>query len=263
MKRSLLAAAVSAVFLCLSFDGCFTEIGNAEGENKIRADFKIDYTRPEALPKGASGPGEGAGGKPAAAPLTHDTVIIDHFYLLVREAEYHLKGGGERHLWRESDSGLPVDFTGRDTLAILPVRPIEPDSILDFKLECRIPRPPALQPDSLDIITFHELGFVRGTYSFGGASVPFLFALPEAEHVNIRYPPSTFESWRKGSAYEMQVVFYALKWMSHAGIEKAKHSKDRQGTSFVLIDSLHNADLHRILSERFFLGFNTADVEKG
>lgn len=263
MKRPVFHAAISAVFLCLSFDGCFTEIGNAEGEKRIRADFKIDYTRPEALPKRASVTDPGTGGSPVAATLPHDTVIIDHFYLLVREAEYHLKGGGERHLWRESDSGLPVDFTGRDKFAILPVRAIEPDSILDFKLECRIPPPPALEPDSLDIGAFHQMGFVRGLYTFDGISVPFLFALPEAEHVNIRYPPITFESWRKGSAYEMQVVFFALKWMSHAGIEKAKKSKDRLGRSFVLIDSLHNADLHKILSDRFFTGFNTTDVEKG
>ena len=263
MSRGIFLAAVATALLTLSLDGCFTEIGNAEGENKIRADFKIDYTRVPALPKLSSGWMGGPAGKAGTALITHDTIIVEHFYLLVREAEYHLKGGGERHLWRESGAGVPVDFTGKDKIAMLPVRPIEPDSILDFSLECRIQAPPVKEPDSLDFGTFVDKGYIKGTYTADGVSIPFLFALPQADNLHIRYSPAVLESWRTGSEYDMQVVFFALKWISHSGIEEARRSKDRLGKSMVMIDTLHNPALHRILSDRFFTGFNTATVEKG
>lgn len=247
-RASLLLLALAAAPPAFLLDGCFTEVGNAEGENRIRADFRIDYVR-KPLPKRASSP--------------HDTVAVNHFYLLVREAEYHLKGGGERHLWRESDSGLAVDFTGGDKLAALPARPIEPDSIVDFTLNCSIPDPPPLAPDTLDLAAFREKGYIKGIYVAGKDTIPFLFALPATEYLHIRYAPSVLETWRKGNAYEMQVIFYALKWVTHAGLETADRSKDRAGRPFVLIDAGHNAGLHRTLADRFLTSFNTDQVESG
>ncbi len=249
----LAAAARGCILVLAAFlpffllEACFTDVGNAENENKIQADFTIDYTRSPALPK-------------LSGVATLDTAVIGQFYLLVREAEYHLKGGGERHLWRESDSGRPVDFTGRDSLAVLPVQSIESDSILDFSLECQLPSQRILDPGSVAFSTFRDKGYIKGIYAVGGDSIPFLFALPAGKKLRVHYQAGMLEDWKIGGAYDIQVIFFGLKWLSGAGIDQAVRSKDSEGRKMILLDAGHNASLHQALVARFLASFNTRDV---
>lgn len=227
-------------------DGCFTDVGNAEGEGLIQTEFSIDYSPGPAMPKA----GRSAG----------DSVFISQFYLTVREAEYHLAGGGEYHLWRDNDSGLVVDFTGRDPSATLPARPIGPDSILDFMIEARLAVPPEVNPDTLDFAAFAHPGFMKGAYRSGGGAFDFLFALPGTGRLNIGYSLEEFEAWRWGSGYRMQVVYYALRWMAGTDLSTVAVSVDRNGHPFILIDATHNSALHGLLADRFTQSFNSQRV---
>jgi hypothetical protein len=240
--------AVLALIGLLSLEGCFTEVGNAGGEKKLRAEFEIDYARHPSTPKVSS------------ARVATDTARISGFWLSVLEAEYHLAGGGEKYLWKELDSGYAVDFTGQDSGAVLPVRPIDPDSILDFRLFCRM-RP---HPESLavpDWSTFSHRGYVKGVYAFGGIEYPFLFSLPPSGILRLRYSKDFQETWRVPDGYRIRIVFHALRWLSGADFRSAEWSRDGRGMPFVIADSSRNAALHAALTTRFLQSFNATSSE--
>jgi hypothetical protein len=233
--------------------GCFTEVGNAEGEQLIEAKFSIDYSgNPRQLPK-RSGAGPG------------DSVTIAQFYLSVKEAEYHAVDSVtgkvyETHLWREDSAGLPVDFTGADTVAILPIQNVALFKAEALELECFIPKAGALTPDTLSFASFHDRGYIKGVFHSGNSSTPFLFALPAAKELHLLYSKQALESWYNDKGYICRFTFFGAKWMSGYAVDKAKTWADKTGEDVAVFDEDHNAALYQSLVDSFYKSFNTADV---
>src|SRR4051812_31136982 len=113
------------------FAGCFTEVGNADDDRLLQAQFSVDYSQPiKTQPK-----------RSASGTAAVQTATILRFYLGVREAEFQLFDSvrnqrAEYHLWKEDSAILPVDFTGRDPGASLPDQKVSGIDPLAMKLEC-------------------------------------------------------------------------------------------------------------------------------
>lgn len=230
--------------------GCFTEVGNPEGESLISATFRIDYAaNPKKQPK-------------AGAGLTGiEIVTISRFSLVVDEAEYHGIDARERHLWDEDSAGVLVDFASTSSNAALPEKRADTVTWKDLDLVCKVPGRRNLLPDTLDLEHFHDPGFIAGAVTNGNGKMSFLFALPDISLLHMRYGRATLDSWRNGLRYDLEFVFYAQSWFYQAGLETANSETDRTGKSFVLLDARHNPQIHRSLVERFFLSFNAAEVD--
>jgi hypothetical protein len=229
--------------------GCFTEVGNAEDELVVNARFSIDYNRnPIRL-------------KPASGSITPDSVCIDQFYLPIQEIEYTAAGADKQHLWRDT-AGIPVDFTGNDSLAALPAMKVVGDSWTSLILEYRIPSLPDLRMDTVEFASFRNRGYIKGTVHIAGnAGWDFLFALPKMPGVKMTYSGKTLASWHTDNIYNLKFVFFATYWISAANLVGAKQVPDRNGVPVLLLDAKHNPEFHKALSDRFFKSFNTLQVE--
>jgi hypothetical protein len=229
----------------LLLGGCFTEVGNSGKETRMHAEFSIDYSPAGALLK-------------QGVPDTGLTV--DQFYLSVLEAEYHLASGGEKYLWEELDSGYAVDFTGEDRRAVLPVRAVEPDTIVDFRLFCRMrPLPETLSVP--DFAAFSDRGYIKGAWRSRTGAHSFLFALPGSGRLRVIYSKDFQETWRDGDGYRIRIIFFARRWLSEEDLLFAEPTLDGRGVPYILLDSSHNAALHQELTDRFLKAFNANIVD--
>lgn len=232
---------------------CFTEIGNAEDEKLVDAEFRIEYAMDGALQR-LSAAGAVAG---TAAP---ESVLIDQFYVGVLEGEFNTQEGQEYHLWKQASPGLPADFTGKDRSAVLPEMTAPPIAWRDLGLECVFAVPAPLESGRFDFDAFQDRGYIKGTYAAAGAVSPFLFALPGASQLEFRYPRRMLDQWLADGAYHLEFVFYASRWLSGASLADAATTLDRKGKSVVILDSLHNPAEYQRLRDRFLESFNTEEV---
>ena len=238
--------------VCLTaLAGCFTEVGNAEDERLLEADFRIEYAAPsKAVPKIAA---------------TAMEAIILQFYLEVREAEFHLFDSvknqrAEYHLWKDDSATLPVDFTGRDPSAVLPMQKVGVIEPLEMHLKCALPSRPPLSPDTLDFQRFANRGYIKGFLWDGRDSTAFLFALPAARELTLEYSKGDIGSWYAGGRYDCQFIFFANRWLAAADLAGAKEIKDTTGRRVVLLDSAHNPTAYSALTAAFYKSFNTTQV---
>lgn len=226
---------------------CFTEIGNAEDEKLVDAEFRIEYSMAGALAR-----------IPAAAAT--ESVQIDLFQLGVLEGEFNTPEGKEFHLWKQPPPGLPADFTGKDKGAVLPEARAPSIAWEDLGLECLFATPIPLDSGRFDFDAFQDRGYIKGTYANAGKVSPFLFALPGASQLEFRYPRRMLDHWLLGGAYHLEFVFYAARWLAGAPLANAVPTLDRNGKAIVILDSLNNPAEYQRLRNRFLESFNTAEV---
>jgi hypothetical protein len=252
-----IATALMVLPLAFELGGCFTEVGNAEDDNLVKADFHIDYS-PTAKPLAKTG--TVLSGTPLDTPkIDTGSIKIHRFYLVVREAEYHNPDGTEQHLWREDSAGAFVDFTHHDSNATLPFQNIAHQTIANLKMEFSIPPNSQLKLDTVDVDAFHNPGFIVGTIQRGSIPTYFLFALPSGV-LHLLYSQTTLESWMQGKVYNCQFQFFAGIWLANARLDTARVSLDRSGTPFILLDSTSNTALHKTLVDQFYKSFNTLNT---
>lgn len=247
---------VPGILLAAAFlAGCFTEVGNADDERLLQAQFSVDYSQPTtAQPKRA-----------AVGTAAIQTVSIQRFYLSVREAEFQLLDSAtseraEYHLWREDSAILPVDFTGHDPAATLPDQKVKPIDPLAFRLECVLPAPKTLNEGTLNFATFADSAYIKGVLWDGRDSTAFLFALPTGRELNLAYPKSIIETWYTATRYRCEFVFYANKWIAAADLSAAVETRDATGRKVILLDSSHNATAFAALTTAFPKSFNAPNV---
>lgn len=236
----------------IGLGGCFTEVGNAEDEKLLEAKFDIDYSR-DALPL------------PKYAAATVDTVLIQAFKLVVREAEYRVFDSAsgttvERHLWDRDSGGILVDFVGGGNTPSLPNQMVPAGEPQVLELRCTIPSGTVMNHDTLDFDRFAGLGYIKGIHSAGGTVRKFLFALPAAREIHLRYSRDALATFRQGGVYKCRFTFFATKWISGQAIQEAKTWKDRTGAPVALFDKEHNATTYQALVTAFENSFNTASV---
>ncbi|MEO7957938.1 MAG: hypothetical protein ABIW76_14725 [Fibrobacteria bacterium] len=238
------------------FSGCFTEVGNAEDEQLVSGRFEIDYaSNPQPLPKSATSP----------ASTDPDSISIRQFYLEIREAEFQAfdsvaMRNVERHLWKKSGATLPVDFTGEDASAALPIQKMDAFKPDNFVLQCLVPKQSVLKPDTLDFLNFSGKGYIKGYLYTGQSATPFLFQLPENQEIHLEYSAAALLTWYRANEYHCEFVFFATKWMEGAGLGKAVVTRDRSGAPLIILGNGHNAALYALLVERFYKSFNTQRV---
>lgn len=244
-----LRALLAGLLLLLS-SGCYTEIGNPSKESHVTATFSIDYS-PEALPKGA----------PAAVPPS--SVDIRQFWFNVVEANYRTVEEKDGRIWKVPDSlGRSVDFTGKDSAAVLPPVDVPPAEWTLLKVESRIPDHDTLDPDTLDFAVFPDRGYIKGIYARGGREIPFLCQLPNVRRINLVYNEEMLERYRRGDAYDLEFVFYPRRWLAGVDLLEAETFPDRTGRAVAIVDLEHNRALFDTLFENFFKSFNSYRVWK-
>jgi hypothetical protein len=236
------------------FAGCFTEVGNADDDRVLQAQFRVDYSQPAVQPKRA-----------AVGAAAVQTASIQRFYLGVREAEFQLfdsanNAHAEYHLWKEDTAILPVDFTGNDPAATLPDQKVSGIDPLSFKLECVLPAPAAVNEETLDFGTFADPGFIKGVVWDGRDSTAFLFALPTARELSLVYPKSVIETWYTTTRYRCEFIFYANKWIAAADLSAAAETRDATGRNVILLDATHNTAAFAALTAAFAKSFNAPNV---
>jgi hypothetical protein len=255
MRPRILIPALGLLLLPAWFAGCFTEVGNAEDENLVSGEFKIDYS-PDAKPLE----------KAAAALPIPDSILITQFYLEIREVELRAYDSVnmrtiEHHLWKEDSATLPVDFTGRDTSATLPVQKVgsfpEPDNLV---LQCVVPKQAVLRADTVDFDSFSDKGYIKGKLGSGRNAREFLFQLPENREIHLQYSQAALKHWYWDNAYHCEFVFFATKWIAGAGLDKAEIFRDKTGEPLLIFGSGHNPELYTALVDRFYKSFNTLTV---
>lgn len=254
MTARLWPSVLVAALLMGLFPGCFTEVGNAEDEHLVSGSFKIEYSaNPQPLPKTAS-----IGVEP-------DSISIRQFYMEIREAEFHsfdsvAMRNVEKHLWKENGATLPVDFTGKDTAADLPIQKIgdfKPDMLV---LQCLVPRQSVLNPDTLDFPGFSGKGYIKGYLHAARSATAFLFQLPENQEIHLEYSSAALKTWYRDNEYHCEFVFFATKWIEGAGLGKAVVTRDRSGNPLIILGNGHNTALYPLLVESFYKSFNTTRV---
>lgn len=228
--------------------GCFTEVGNAEDDQLVKADFRIDYSL-SAQPLA----------KASHLSAQPESVSISRMYMVVREAEYHNTDGSERYLWSEDSLGMAVDFTQADSEAMLPPQKIALETIANFKLELTIPVRRKLRADTLDLTSFKDRNYLAGTYRFGEEVRPFLFALPTGT-LHLIYSQEVMASWLRGKEYHCQFTFFGGQWLAGARLDTALAVRDRLRRPFILLDTNSNAAIYRRLADRFYQSFNTRNA---
>jgi hypothetical protein len=246
-----------ALAWAIALAGCYTEIGNPGKDSQVTATFSIDYSQAVPAPKVAA-PGAPGGSVPQAGQ-----VAIERFYFNVVEVNYRTIDDADGRIWRVPDSlGRSVDFTGKDTDAVLPPVEVPAGDWTILKLESRIPAHDTLDPDTLDFAAFADRGYIKGTYARGGRSLRFLWQLPNHRRVNLVYNQELIEQWRHGNAYELEFVFYACRWVGGVDLLQAEAWRDRAGRDVAVIDLEHNRPLYDSLNTGFFRSFNSWKVWK-
>lgn len=239
---------------------CFTEVGNAEDEKLVSGSFHIDYSADaKPLPKA------GAGGSVISIAAAADSILISQFYLNLREAEFKSFDSAsgrtmEWHLWKHDSLTMPVDFTGKDTSAVLPMRSLgdfHPDNLV---LECMVPGQAVIRPDTLDFAGFMDRGYIKGHVGTGKTSTAFLFQLPENREIHLEYSKEALDKWDRGNGYRCEFVFFATKWIEGISLAKAATTRDKSGTPLIILGNGHNPDLYQSLVDRFYKSFNTQRV---
>lgn len=256
---SILIAA--ACLMGAGMQACYTEVGNPGKTQEVNATFSIDYADASApLPKmGAD--------KPKAA-IDTPSVRILHFYFNVVEVNYRNADSLDGRIWKVPDSmGRRIDFAGRDSTARLPAVQVPLSPWILMKLESRIPEHDTILPDTLDFQTFPDRGYIKGTWESGGNITPkksilFLCQLPDDYRINLVYYQELLETWRHGSVYDLEFIFYATKWMMAVNLPDAVTYLDKHGQAVALIDLEHNPDLYQLLKASFFKSFNSSKVWK-
>lgn len=252
LSQSFLLIGFTAILIGLS--GCFTEVGNAEDERLIKAEFKTDYSpNPQVL------------GKSTALSHTLNSLQITQFYMLLHEAEFTIKdsitqNSVTKHLWKDYSLSYPIDFTGFDPKASLSVERIgtaEPES---FTLGFKISQHSNLDPLSIDFTEFKDVGFMKGNFTIDTMKTDFIFSLPTIKDFHLSYSKSTLLTWLNGNSYNCQIAFFARKWMENADLSQATKVKDMNGHEFILLDFSHNATQFKVLTNSFKSSFNAAKV---
>ncbi len=247
-------------------NGCFTEIGNAEDERLLRTEFKIDYSEnPVILGMG----------KYAATISNNDSIIIQHFKMLVHEASYTLKDSVtqttvQKLLWAEDSISDPVDFTGTDKSANLKVEKLGAQVPENINLEFKVDEHRALNPATMDFTAFSDIGYIKGIFADGGnlkstsgsknMNTNFLFSLPTANEIHMTYSKSAMLGWYKDKAYNCQIEFFPNKWIANVDFSTIETVVDKNGLKFALIDSNHNVALYATLVASFYKSFNTLNI---
>ncbi len=247
-------------------NGCFTEIGNAEDERLLRTEFKIDYSEnPVILGMG----------KYAAKSSKSDSILIQHFKMLVHEASYTLKDSVthttiQKLLWAEDSISDPVDFTGADKNANLKVEKLGSQVPENINLEFKVDEHRALNPTAMDFTGFSDIGYIKGVLSDVGnlkstsgstsSGTHFLFSLPTANEIHMTYSKTALLGWYKVKAYNCQIEFFPNKWIANVDFSKIDIVVDKNGLEFALIDSSHNVALYATLVASFYKSFNTLNV---
>ena len=223
--------------------GCFTEAGNAEDEFQVQALFRVEYSVP---PVSESAP-------------QFDSVRLKQFILTFTETEYYT-GIDESHpLWVDSD-GISVDFTGKDSVPLPPLKETNHGwSQLEMELAIQPPLP--LRLDTVDFDAFQDPGYIKGVAYNGGVACNFLFALPAATNLELYYTGDLLRSWLVGRDCRLKFIFYPEKWISNALVQQADASQDEQGAPLRVFDPWHNQALYQALSKQFFNSFNASRVE--
>lgn len=247
--------------LC-GLDACFTEVGNAEDGQLVKANFSIDYAvSSQPLPR--------SGAKDlhsiASPSPTLDSLIIQQLYLRVREAEYYAMDSTtgeyfETHLWK-NPAGVDVDFTGKDAAATLPAERVVSLTADTIKLQFRLAQAHTLLTDTLDFDTFADRRYMKGIAYVGGKQKPFLFALPAARRVELIYSKEALEKWHSQEGYHCEFMFYGYLWAENPVFTKAKAWRDSNDKEVMIFDGNHNPAAYRELSTAFFNSFNTLKVE--
>jgi hypothetical protein len=242
------------VVLLAWLTGCFTEVGNAEDERLLKAQFKVDYSdSPTILSKGS-----------AAIPDI-ESVLITQFSMLLHEAEYKITDSITnkvitKHIWAEHSQSDPIDFTGKELKGGPTVEKIGNDIPETFILGFTIGSHNKVVPNMIDYQVFNDIGYIKGSTIYNKIKTDFLFSLPVIKDLHLQYSGTTLMGWYKGNAYECEIAFLARKWLGNADFSKAIQVKDKNGKTFVLLDSSNNATLYNSLMDAFKKSFNTTRV---
>lgn len=256
MKRSSIRNRTGlALATLLGFAGCFTEVGNPGTPSKqsdVTAQFHIDYHSDSLASSGGQ------------AHLVLDSgLVIEQFYFNVVEANYTDLEDQNGRIWKYPDSlGFAVDFTGKDTSAVLPPVSVPPGEWHLLKVESQIPLHDTLRLDTLDWKAFAHRGYIKGVLppSLGGHA--FLCQLPPVKRVNLVYDADLLAQWRVGDAYHIDVVFFASRWLRSAKVDGGAVETDKMGREVLLFDLEHNRNLYDTLRTAFFKSFNSLKVWK-
>jgi len=244
---------VGLACLLVWLSGCFTEVGNAEDE-RLSAEFKIDYSNnPQPLPKAA------------AKIVDSDSIRILLFYLLIKEAVYHVQDSVgaplvTKFLWREGTTSVAVDFTGADKTAVLATETLDKNVPVNLTVECEFPYRGQLFPDTLDFDGFNDQSYIKGTYGVGASAIDFLFAFPQSKEIHLTYSQTALRSWYQDRVYHCQFTFFANKWVAGIDISKADLVKDKLGRSIAVFDATHNLETYQMLVTSFYKSFNATQV---
>lgn len=232
--------------------GCFTEVGNPDDPVAVSTSFSIDYaSRPPALRKAAATP---------------ESLVISHFYLDIYDAEYYQ--GTKKHYLKDNDNkdwnddyGNFVDFTGRDTAAILPKLSAALDRWNLFYYTVNAKRPLAVDPDSLDFVTFAHRTWMKGTLVRTGPDLDFLFAIPEMTRLFLIYRDTTLARLRTDEGYRLETAFRARWFQSAISWDSLRTVKDRHDRPFALLSETSNAKSYGLLKESFRRAFHVDSAQ--
>lgn len=243
-------ASYSLCLLVSILAGCFTEVGNAQDERLVEAHFQVEYAAGTPLRKMAT-----------TAPESVQ-VGIRQFYLSIEEAEFDFLDSitnrrQEFHLWKE-DSAVVVDFLGLDTSARLPVEKVGVLKPFDLHLHCLLPQHIPLKTDTLDFNRFQDRSYIKGMFTIGKDSTPFLFALPNTGGFELTYMGDILDAWYADGVYQCRFIFYANNWVAGLKLSGATVSSDKTGAKIMVFDPEHNGLLHDSLETRFYKSFNSS-----
>jgi hypothetical protein len=234
--------------------GCFTEVGNPGPPQKFTTDFRIDYQETDGAPLKKQSRSEAG-------------LLISQLFFNIIEVNYRTLDDVEGRIWKVPDSlGKIVDFTGKDTTAVLPPVDVPPGEWGEFKLESRVPAHTAIAVDTLDSRAFGHRGYIGGVLPPALGGLAFFCQFPNYPKVNLVYNDSVLSQYRVGETYHIEVVFYANRWLSTARLDTLtsglQAEVDKNGNSVVLIDREHNVSAYNALSAAFFKSFNSWKVWK-
>ncbi|MEO6038092.1 MAG: hypothetical protein ABIQ93_06735, partial [Saprospiraceae bacterium] len=197
------------------------------------------------------------------AQLDTPSVRILLFYFNVVEVNYQNADSADGRIWKVPDSmGRSIDFTGQDSMARLPAVQVPLSPWIHMKLESRVPAHDTLQPDTVDFQSFTNRGYIKGTWESGGKRILFLCQYTDDYKINLVYDQDLLESWRHGSVFGLEFIFYATKWITAVNLPEAVTYTDRSGAEVAIIDLEHNPDLFALLKKSFFKSFNSSKVWK-
>jgi hypothetical protein len=246
-RRSLGSALVFG--MCVTgLLGCFTEVGNAEDEQVVKASFNIDYSMPQPPLV-----------KRSVAQTFTPSIHIQSFRLKVREGEFHYTDRTEEYLWMGDTSGQEVDFTGKDSLGRLPPQFIPKKTISNLKLEFVVTQSSRTSTSPLDLDSLPRSNWIVGKWTLAGVTETFLFPVP-AGRFNLFYSQTALDQWKMGNAYDCQFTFFAAQWFDGIDIPSATRRLDKLGRPYILFDSNTNPTVYAQLVKKFYKSFNTASV---